>query len=48
MGRDKVIHPVNKSAGGNVAQDSNIGKVRGPSPALNNLTPFNRAGKGKK
>ena len=41
-GKDKVIHPVNKSAGGNVAKDSNIGKISGPKPAMNNLTPFNR------
>lgn len=42
---DKVIHPVNRSASGNIAKDSNIGKVQGPKPAMTNLTPFNRTGK---
>jgi hypothetical protein len=46
MARDKVIHPVNQSRGGDVAKDSNSGAVTGPKPAMTNLTPFNRK-KGK-
>ena len=40
--KDKVIHPTNKSRGGDVAKDSNSGAVQGPKPSMNNLTPFNR------
>jgi hypothetical protein len=42
---DKVIHPMKKSGGGDVAKDSNSGAVKGPKPSMSNLTPFNRSGK---
>ncbi len=47
MGKDKIIHPENKSSSG-IKDTKSSGITEGPSPSLGNLNPYNKSDGKKK